>query len=316
MPEINTRTSIVVNTTFIGFHRWKDAPDHVAFLRDYHRHVFHIKVVKDVKHDNRDIEFITFKKQVDDYLDAQWSDIQFEDSCEQIAKAILTHFSATSVYVSEDNENGAVVFVREPESQYRSFVVPVIHRDFTIDAKQEEDLKKQMEEFQHGLKRFGAMKGLQVSAVVRKKCFVGTEAEGPFKGTYPVLFVPGCVTAEELRKVWNGWPGSPMKERIKRIYCGAGNLPYPLQSTVSVACELVGHLNVDVEVDRFERVKEVAAMFPFTVISHAQEDKRKVDFIKTVDSAEVNWWRTSGFHPPITTKLDDGRYAQDVELDY
>lgn len=98
-----------IKTQFEGFHRWKDAPDDVAFLRDFHRHVFHVKIGVEVGGDNREVEFFQFKRKVEHYLDKYWHKTQFENSCEQIAVAIGTHFDAFFVEVSEDGENGAFV---------------------------------------------------------------------------------------------------------------------------------------------------------------------------------------------------------------
>ena len=48
---------IYIQTQFTGYHRWDDAPDCVAFLRNTHRHVFHVKVTVPVQHNDRAIEF-------------------------------------------------------------------------------------------------------------------------------------------------------------------------------------------------------------------------------------------------------------------
>ena len=52
------RRFIYVTTQFEGVHRYKDAPDEVSFLRDYHRHIFKVKLAIEVMHNERDIEFI------------------------------------------------------------------------------------------------------------------------------------------------------------------------------------------------------------------------------------------------------------------
>ena len=52
-----------------GLHKWGNCPiDEVSYLRDLHRHTFHIKCYKTVYHDDRDIEFIQFQHTVKDYL--------------------------------------------------------------------------------------------------------------------------------------------------------------------------------------------------------------------------------------------------------
>ena len=103
------KTVVWVSTLFEGFHRWKDAPNDVAFLRSFHRHVFDVKLGIEVGDDNREVEFFQLKKKVDEYINKTFEGQQFEFSCEQIAKLLLTRFSASFVEVSEDGENGATV---------------------------------------------------------------------------------------------------------------------------------------------------------------------------------------------------------------
>lgn len=103
-------TSVFVTTRFVGFHRWKDAPEQHAYLRNWHRHVFHVRLTVSVNHDNREVEFIDLKKQVDEYIACIFVlPGPFEHSCEQIARLLLDYFSASEVEVSEDGENGAIL---------------------------------------------------------------------------------------------------------------------------------------------------------------------------------------------------------------
>lgn len=108
-------TKIVVRTTFDRLHRWKNAPEAVSFLRDYHRHVFHIELQIEVFHDDRELEFILVKNALNTYLSTfpERSDL----SCEMIAKMIIEWARGVapgmrkiSCGVFEDGENGAVVF--------------------------------------------------------------------------------------------------------------------------------------------------------------------------------------------------------------
>lgn len=104
---------IFVRTSFEGFHCWPCAPDEVAFLRNRHRHIFHVEVVKDVTHNERDIEFILFKGAVDDLVNMQRYASESENwSCEKWAEFIGDMLDAKRVTVSEDNENGAI-YTRE-----------------------------------------------------------------------------------------------------------------------------------------------------------------------------------------------------------
>lgn len=116
--------NIFITTQFEDFHRWKDAPDAVAFLRDIHRHIFHVKITASVSHAERDIEFILFKREVNEIIKniqadgcLPITDQPLEDwSCETWSKAILYHLHKYHKYnnhftceFSEDGENGAIV---------------------------------------------------------------------------------------------------------------------------------------------------------------------------------------------------------------
>ena len=105
-------TYVYCQTRFIGFHSWPNAPESVAFLRNEHRHEFHVKVVAKVDHHDREIEFITLRAQVDDLVKEQYPHWGSHVSCETMAQGIadaLHELNIVSVEVSEDGENGAIV---------------------------------------------------------------------------------------------------------------------------------------------------------------------------------------------------------------
>lgn len=97
---------VVVTFAVPGFHYWPGAPDSVAFLRDRHRHVFWFKCWKRVSHDNRDIEIITLKNEIQAW--AQHGEFG-SSSCEQLARFAVDRFGLTACEVLEDGENGAKV---------------------------------------------------------------------------------------------------------------------------------------------------------------------------------------------------------------
>jgi hypothetical protein len=111
MNEINTNVEVYCTVLFEGIHCWPECPfEEVKYLRDPHRHVFHIKVFKRVNHDDRDVEFIMLKHRVEEYLHEKYPDGQLgATSCEMLGRELLGMFNATSVQVSEDGENGAFV---------------------------------------------------------------------------------------------------------------------------------------------------------------------------------------------------------------
>ncbi len=106
--------AIVVSVKIYGLHRWLDCPIHaVRYLRDYHRHEFHIKVWKKVTHNDRDIEIIQFKSAIKNYIREEYYDVEsdivfFGDmSCEMIAEELIDMFKLEACEVLEDGENGA-----------------------------------------------------------------------------------------------------------------------------------------------------------------------------------------------------------------
>lgn len=112
---LQIRRSIIVRGNVIGFHKWPNAPDEVKFLRDLHRHVFRAYVQIEVEHNQRQHEFFTVQKVLNEQLGML--PIKREDdsdmSCEQIAQRLFGNFTSLNfpvfkVLVSEDGENAAV----------------------------------------------------------------------------------------------------------------------------------------------------------------------------------------------------------------
>ena len=109
---------IFVTTQFEGLHRWKDAPAEVAFLREYHRHMFHVRFEVEVTEEDREIEFILLKRELNDLIRVLFGGAELDDSCETIARRILDFMTreyhscagrACVCEVCEDGENGAIV---------------------------------------------------------------------------------------------------------------------------------------------------------------------------------------------------------------
>ena len=110
---MSAKKNIIVNLQVEGTHNWPGcAFDEVAFLSDPHRHVFHITVKKEVFHDNRDIEIIMFKREIEAWIKDRYGMYgNFQNkSCEMLAEEILEQFEARYVSVLEDGENGAEAF--------------------------------------------------------------------------------------------------------------------------------------------------------------------------------------------------------------
>ncbi len=114
------KTGIIVKLQLEGLHCWPEVENHpelseVFFLKDLHRHVFHIEARKEVNHDDRDVEIIQFKHEIDEYLWNRYYDhhkrcLLFKSmSCEMIAREIMEKFDCVYVSVLEDGENGGYI---------------------------------------------------------------------------------------------------------------------------------------------------------------------------------------------------------------
>jgi hypothetical protein len=92
----------------------KDEYD-VSFLGYPHRHIFHFKVAIQVFHNNRDIEFIQFKRWLENLYKEETLLLDYK-SCEMIADDLYQTISTRypdrdiEITVSEDNENGATIY--------------------------------------------------------------------------------------------------------------------------------------------------------------------------------------------------------------
>ena len=83
----------------------------VSFLGYPHRHIFHFRVAIEVFHDDRDIEFIQFKRWLITLYNEATLQLDFK-SCEMIAEdlyAVITDRypgRSIEIEISEDGENG------------------------------------------------------------------------------------------------------------------------------------------------------------------------------------------------------------------
>ncbi len=91
----------------------------VSFLGTPHRHIFHFKVYIEVFHDDRDIEFIQFKRWLEKLYNEGTLQLNYK-SCEMIARDLQATIEARYpdreiwIDVSEDGENGC--FIKFPSS--------------------------------------------------------------------------------------------------------------------------------------------------------------------------------------------------------
>lgn len=111
---MNKRISIIIRTQFEGIHQYINAPDTVSLLRSAHRHLFYVEVEMEVKHDDRELEFLLVKNKLNEYL--QTRPFTITASCEQMASMIsqflINQYGERNIIctVYEDNENGGRVY--------------------------------------------------------------------------------------------------------------------------------------------------------------------------------------------------------------
>lgn len=116
-----------IATRFEGVHNYPAAPDEVPFLRDPHRHIFHVTLWIEQFHDNRDVEYIMAVRWLDDVLGEYKKHVDGHAanlgamSCEMIARSIIDRAQGSRTLappythrrfmceVLEDGENGALV---------------------------------------------------------------------------------------------------------------------------------------------------------------------------------------------------------------
>ena len=118
----NNMLSKAVKTIWVtfqreGIHKYPAALEdpklaEVSFLGYPHRHMFHFKVEIQVFHDDRDIEFILFKRELEKQFDEGVLQLDFK-SCEMISDDLAAYITnqypgrSMTITVSVDGENGA-----------------------------------------------------------------------------------------------------------------------------------------------------------------------------------------------------------------
>ena len=86
----------------------------VSFLGYPHRHIFHFRVAITVTHNDRDIEFIQFKRWLEKLYSEKTLELDYK-SCEMMSDDLFDKISEkypgrdVKIEVSEDGENGALI---------------------------------------------------------------------------------------------------------------------------------------------------------------------------------------------------------------
>ena len=88
--------------------------DDVSFLGVPHRHIFHFRVAIKVTHNDRDIEFIQFKRWLERLYSLEVLSLDYK-SCEMMSDDLFDNISEKypgrniKIEISEDGENGALI---------------------------------------------------------------------------------------------------------------------------------------------------------------------------------------------------------------
>ena len=95
----------------------------VSFLANPHRHIFHFRVSISVFHNDRDIEFIQFKRWLEALYNGDGSVLALDyKSCEMIADDLYSQINLrypgrhVIIDVSEDDENGCSIVYEDPRT--------------------------------------------------------------------------------------------------------------------------------------------------------------------------------------------------------
>ncbi len=106
---------INIRFNFEGFHKYDDAPKEVEYLKLKHRHLFYVEAKIEVFHNDRELEFIMVKNDLQDFIKNEYKD-KMVGSCEMIALDLYGYIlykygvnRLIEVKVYEDNENGGEV---------------------------------------------------------------------------------------------------------------------------------------------------------------------------------------------------------------
>jgi hypothetical protein len=98
----------------------------VSFLGHPHRHIFHFRVEIEVTHNDRDIEFIQFKRWCENLYSGGTLELNSK-SCEMMADDLYAQIGVNFpgrdviIEVSEDGENGCKITYADSRSQQIKF---------------------------------------------------------------------------------------------------------------------------------------------------------------------------------------------------
>ena len=115
-----TKSFIWVTFQKEGIHKYPAAATdpklaEVSFLGNEHRHIFHFRVELEVFHDDRDVEFILLKRELESLYNTGTLQLNHM-SCEMLANELALYIKERypnrdiTIEVSEDGENGCRIY--------------------------------------------------------------------------------------------------------------------------------------------------------------------------------------------------------------
>ena len=139
---------------------------------------------------------------------------------------------------------------------------------------------------------------------VKTNCFIGIEAEGPFRGK-KTLFIPGSFPGEKLTAILEKY-----KSQVERVYYGAGNdreinqetvkeiLKYFLGNLLTIECELIPKWTRKFTLD-------------ICIVTFDYESY-DCDWFKIIIPPKIKWLSYEG--KEIVTYINDPLFSQDVDI--
>ena len=135
------------------------------------------------------------------------------------------------------------------------------------------------------------------------KCFLGIEAEGPYKGQ-KVLFIPGTISIERIEKVLK-----KVESKIDRIYYGAGNDRLISRETLDFLLRQSKPIDVETE--------EAFFCPPANIILYTRDPKKTewkyADYIKYVTEKTIIWLDKAGY--TFMTSVTDPLFDLDTDIE-
>ena len=124
-----TKSFIWVTFQKEGIHKYPAAATdpklaEVSFLGNEHRHIFHFRVELEVFHDDRDVEFILLKRELESLYNTGTLQLNHM-SCEMLANELAVYIKERypsrdiRIEVSEDGENGCRVYFSNEHDDWK-----------------------------------------------------------------------------------------------------------------------------------------------------------------------------------------------------